>query len=160
MTTSCQFVSRQFYFCIKPSFHTYVSRTHHSARCLKMYGYQWSQAITVFATKACELATKSHMLNFCEGLCRDMLWQWSIETNNARKKRFPVFQKKRAKPQITTTFGKSLFLILCKEKNNNFCPPRKKSKVKKKLTMTFGKSLFLIKCKEKEFLPSEKKEQS
>ena len=55
---------------LKPGFHTCVSRTHNSARWLKMYGHQWSQAITAFATKACELATKSHMLNFCEGLCR------------------------------------------------------------------------------------------
>ena len=79
---------------LKPGFHTCVSRTHNSARCLKMYGHQWSQAIIAFATKACELATKSHMLNFCEGLCPDMLWLWSIETNNARKKKFLSSRKK------------------------------------------------------------------
>ena len=48
----------------KPSFHRCVSRTHNSAWCLKMYGHQWSQAITAFATKACELVTMSHMLDF------------------------------------------------------------------------------------------------
>ena len=56
---------------------------------LSMYKHQWSQTITAFATKAYELATKSHMLNFCEGLrglCRDMLLLWSIETNNPRNK--------------------------------------------------------------------------
>ena len=113
---------------LKPGFHTCASRTHNSARCLEMYGHQWSQAIAAFATKACELATKPHMLNFCEGLCRDMLWLCSIETNNARKKKFPVLQKTRAKPKITTTFGKSVFLI------NSW-----------RLMTTFRKSLFLIK---------------
>ena len=85
---------------LKPGFHTCVSRTHNSARCLKMYGHQWSQAITAFATKACDLAKKSHMLNFCEGLCCDMLWLWSIETNNARKKKiFSPPKKSKAKKQ-------------------------------------------------------------
>ena len=31
-----------------------------------MYGHQLSQTIPPFAAKACEVATKSHMLNFCE----------------------------------------------------------------------------------------------
>ena len=57
-----------------------------------------SQAIPAFVIKACVLATKSHLLNFCEGLrglCCDMLWLWPIATNNARnKKRFSVLQKK------------------------------------------------------------------
>ena len=83
---------------VKPGFHTCVSRTHNSAQCLTMYGHQWSQAITAFATKPCELATKLHMLNFCKGLrgiCRDMLWLWPIETNNARhNKYFLSFGKK------------------------------------------------------------------
>ena len=82
-----------------------------------MDGHQSSQAIPAFATKSCELVTQSHMFNFCEGLrglCRDMPWLWSIETNNAKHKIFFVFWKKRAKQKktknITTTFGKSLFL--------------------------------------------------
>ena len=89
------------------SIHVLVGRT--------MYGHQWSQAITAFATKACELATKSHMLNFCEGLrglCRNMLWLWSIETNNARNKKDFLSSKKKAKTKKTMpTYGKSLFLI-------------------------------------------------
>ena len=103
--------------CLKPGFHTCVSRTHNSARCLKMHGHQCSQAITTFATKACELATKSYMLNFCEGLrdlCRDILWLWPIETDYAKHKKYFLSCKKRAKlktKNITTTFGKSLFLI-------------------------------------------------
>ena len=103
--------------CLKPGFHTCVSRTHNGTRCLMMYGHQWSQSIPVFATKACELATKLHMLNFCEGLrglCRDMLWLWPIETNNPKNNKNVLFSQKKAKPKtkkITTTFGKSLFLI-------------------------------------------------
>ena len=55
------------YLCyIKPGFNTCVSRPHNSARWLTMYGHQCSQAIPAFAIKACVLATKSHMLNFCE----------------------------------------------------------------------------------------------
>ena len=103
---------------LKPGFHTCVSRKHNNARCLTMYGHQWSQAIAAFATKAWDLAKKLHMLNFCEslrGLCRNMLWLWSIETQQRKKqKRFSVLRKKRAKPKtkkITTTFGMSLFLI-------------------------------------------------
>ena len=63
---------------------------------------QWSQAIPALATKAGELATKSHMLNFCEGLrglCRDMLWPWSIETNNARNKKDFLSSEKKPKPK-------------------------------------------------------------
>ena len=97
-----------------------------------MYDHQWSQAITAFATKACELATKSHMSNFCEGFCRDMLWLWSIETKHARKKDFLSSREKRAKPKIKTTFGKSLFLIKFKKQKKNFCPPKKKSKATNK----------------------------
>ena len=103
---------------LEPDFHTCVSRTHNGARCLMMYGHQWSQAIPAFATEPCEIATKSHMLNFYEvlrGLCRDMLWLWPMGTNNAMKQKiFFVFRKKFKvdnKKKITTTFRKSLFLI-------------------------------------------------
>ena len=117
---------------IKPGFHTCVNRTHNVARCLSMYGHHCSQAIPAFAIKACVLATKLHMLNFCEGLrglCRDMLWLWSIETNNARnKKRFSVLRKKiKAKnKKITTTFGKSLFLIKYQMRYAIYIPPNTK----------------------------------
>ena len=87
---------------IKPGFHTCVSRTHNNARCLTMYGHQWSQSIPAFATKACEVATKSHVLNFCEGLrglCRDVLWLWSIETNNARNKKSFLSSEKKGQSQ-------------------------------------------------------------
>ena len=65
-----------------------------------MYGHQWTQTITTFAAKAYELATKSHMLNFCEGLrglCRDILWLWPIETNNARNKKDFLSSEKKSK---------------------------------------------------------------
>ena len=70
---------------------------YNSARCLTMYVHQWTQTITAFATKACKVATKLHMFNFCEclqGLCRDMLRLWSIEINNARKKKIFCLPKK------------------------------------------------------------------
>ena len=83
---------------IKPGFHTCVSRTHNGAQCLSVYGHHCSQAIPAFASKACELATKLHMLNFCEemrGLCRNVWWLRPIETNNARnKKDFLCSEKK------------------------------------------------------------------
>ena len=44
---------------------------------------------------------------------------------------FPVLQKKRAKPKITTTFGKSLFLIKCK-KQKIISVLRKKEQSQKK----------------------------
>ena len=50
----------------KAGFHTCVSRTRNSAQCFSIYRYQCSQAITAFATKACEHPTKAHILNFCE----------------------------------------------------------------------------------------------
>ena len=62
---------------LKGGSHTCVSRTHNNARCLPIYGQQCSPEIPAFATKACMLTTKPHMLNFFEGmrgLCRDMLW--------------------------------------------------------------------------------------
>ena len=65
-----------------------------------MDGHQSSQAIPAFGTKSCELVTQSHMFNFCEGLrglCRDMPWLWSIETNNAKHKNFFCFLKKKSK---------------------------------------------------------------
>ena len=55
-----------------------------------------------------------------------------IETNNVRKKRFPVLQKKRAKQKITTTFGKSLFLIKCKKQKRIFVLRKKRAKPKTK----------------------------
>ena len=64
---------------IKAGFHACVSSTYNSTRCLSMSGHQCSQAISVFATKACVLATKSHMLNFCKAyatICCDCdLWE-------------------------------------------------------------------------------------
>ena len=71
--------------------------------------WQCWQAIPTFTTKACKLATKSHMLNFCEGLrglCRNMLWLWSIETNNSRNKKYFLVPKKRAKPKNNDDFRK------------------------------------------------------
>ena len=75
---------------LKAGFYTCVSRTHNGAQCLSIDGHQWSQAISAFAVKACVLATKSNMLNFCEGmwgLCWDMLWLWPVGADNAGRKK-------------------------------------------------------------------------
>ena len=76
---------------------------HNSGWCLSMYGHQWSQAITAFTIKTCLLATKLHMLNFCErmqGLCRDILWLWPMGTDNAEHKKIFCFSKRKSKAKI------------------------------------------------------------
>ena len=55
------------YLCIKPGFHTCVSRTHSGVRYLQIYGHQCSQTIPAFAIKTCALAWKMRMLNFSRG---------------------------------------------------------------------------------------------
>ena len=88
-----------------------------------------SQAIPAFATKACELTTKSHMLNFCEAcvaICCDCdLWE-SITQNT---KRFSVLRKKEQSSKqknITMTFGKSLFLTQFRMRHAIYIPPNSK----------------------------------
>ena len=83
-------------------FYTCVSRKRNSAWCLSIYGQQCSQAITAFATKACALATKSHMLNFWErmrGLRCDMPWLWPMGTANAGNKMIFLFSEQKARPE-------------------------------------------------------------
>ena len=85
---------------IKAGFHTCVSSMHNCTRCLSMYGLHCSQAILAFAIKTCALATKSHMLNFCEAcaaICCDL---WKPITQDTeyfsffRKKEISLKQKK------------------------------------------------------------------
>ena len=103
--------------------------------------HQWSQTIPAFRTKACELATKSHMLNFCEslrGLCHEMLWLWPIEIDNAGHKKIFCPPKKRAKQKtktITTTFGKSLFLTKYRMRYAIYIPPNAKKNLAINQTM-------------------------
>ena len=109
---------------IKAGFHTCVCRTHNVSRCLSMYGQHCSQAISAFAIKACELATKSHMLNFCEAcvaICCDCdLWSPIIQDT----KRFSVLRKKRAKLKTkNTTFEKSLFSTQYQMRYAIYIPP-------------------------------------
>ena len=85
---------------------------HNGTQCLSMYRHHSSQVIPAFAMKACVLATKSRMLNFCDacaaicGNCnlRELIMQVT--------KTFSVCQKKQRSKQIniTMTFGKSLLL--------------------------------------------------
>ena len=109
--------------CLKAGFHTCVSITHNGTRCLLIYGHQYSQAIPVFATKPCVLTTKSHMLNFCKGLrslCRDMQWLWPMGTDNTGKK------AREQTKNITTTFGKLLFLTQYRMRYSIYIPPNTK----------------------------------
>ena len=81
---------------LKAGFHTCVSRTHNGARCLTMYGHQCLQAIISFAIKACVLATKSHMLNFCE-VCTAICCDWDLwKPITQDTKIFSVVRKERA----------------------------------------------------------------
>ena len=102
----------QLKFCkVNPGFHACVRTKHNAARCLTMYGHQCSQAIPVFAIKACVLATKLHMLNFCEtcaAICCDCdLWEPIAQIT---KKFLSSKKREKLKPKNITTFGKSLFL--------------------------------------------------
>ena len=53
-------------------------------------------------------------------LCRDMLWLWSIETNNARNKKDFLSSEKKI---MTTTFGKSIFIIKYRMRYAIYMPP-------------------------------------
>ena len=78
-----------------------------------MYGHQLSQTIPPFAAKACEVATKSHMLNFCEA-CAAICCDCDLQKPTTRETKKIFCPKKRANPKtkkITTTFGKLLLLI-------------------------------------------------
>ena len=94
----CKFVSLLYLRCGNDMFlrlvYTCVSKTHNSTRYLSMYGHHFSQAIPAFTIKACELATKSHMFNFCKtcaAICCDCdLW----EPITKETKRFSVLRKK------------------------------------------------------------------
>ena len=78
-------------------FHTCVSRTHSGTRCLSMYGHHCSQPIPALAIKTCVLATKSHMLNFCEA-CAAMCCDCDLlEPITQGTTRFSVLRKKKSK---------------------------------------------------------------
>ena len=95
-----------------------------------MYGHRCSQAIPAFAIKPCVLATKSHMLNFCESLCRNILRLRSIETNHAGHKKDSLSSAKKSKTtNIMTTFGKSLFLLKYRMRYAIYMPPNTKDLV-------------------------------
>ena len=130
---------------LKPGFHKCVSKTHNGARCLPLYGHQCSQTFSALATKACELAKTSHMLNFCEGLrdlCRDMLWLRSIETDYAgHKKDFLFSNKKKTKlktKNITTTFGRLLLLTKYRMRYAIYIPPNTKDLAINQTMVTYG----------------------
>ena len=72
-----------------------------------------------------------------QGLCCDMLWLWPVRTNNAGYKNIFCPPKNRAKHRtknITTTFGKSLFLTQYHMRYTIYIPPNTKD-LAKKLTM-------------------------
>ena len=121
----------------------------------------WTPMITSdhsLRNKTCDLATKSHMLNFCEAyaaICCDCDLQ---KPTTQDKKRFPVLQKKRTKPKITTTFGKSLFLIKCKKLKRISVLRKKRAKPKQKNNDGIRKVFISDKMQEtkKNFCPPKK----
>ena len=66
---------------------------------------------------------------------------WSIETNNARNKKDFLYSEKRAKPKtkkITTTFGKSLFLIKYRLRYAIYMPPNTKDLAINQTMVAYG----------------------
>ena len=125
---------------VKAGFNTCVSRTRNNGRCLSIYRHQCSQAVPAFATKACVLATKSHMLNFCEACvaicCECDLWQPIMQVT----KRFSVRKKSKTqnKKNITTTSGKSLFLTQYQMRYAIYITPNAKDLVTNLTMIAYG----------------------
>ena len=129
---------------IKSGFHACVSKPHGGAQCLLIYEHHCSQTIRAFATKACVLTTKSHTMNFPEGLrglCCDALWL-IYENMKAKYKNIFFFSEKRAKPKsnfITTTFRKSLFITQYRMRYAIYIPLNAKD-----LSIDFARKTTLI----------------
>ena len=116
----------QLKFCkVKPGFHACVRTKHNAARCLTMYGHQCSQAIPVFAIKACVLATKLHMLNFCEACaaicCYCDLWEPITKV----KTLFFFFEKKEqnSKQKIQQRLSESRYFLTLYRMRYAICIP-------------------------------------
>ena len=72
---------------------------------------------------------------------RDMLWLWSIETNNAKTKKIFCPPKKRAKlktKKLTTIFGKSVFLIKWRRRYAIYMPPNTKDLAINQTMVAYG----------------------
>ena len=76
------------------------------------------------------------------GLCRDMLWLGSIETNNARNKKAFLFSENKEQSQknkrITTAFKKSLFLVKCRTRYVIYMPPDTKDLAINQTMVAYG----------------------
>ena len=77
-------------------FYTCVSRTHSGARCFLIHKYHCSQAIPAFATKACALASKWHLLKISEGMRYAVTATYGNWERKIQKK-FRTFEKKESK---------------------------------------------------------------
>ena len=107
-----------------------------------MYGHQWSQAIPALAIKACLLATKSHILNFCEVCaticCNFDLWE---PTTQDTKRFFLSSETKRTKLKTKrniTTVGKLLFLTQYRMRYTIYIPPNTKDLVINLTKVAYG----------------------
>ena len=105
----------------------------------------WTPMITsdtAFATKACELATKSHVLNFLRGLVRPVpRYAVTVIYRTQETKKIFCLPKKRAKPKtkkITTTFGKSLFLLIYRMRYAIYMPPNTKDLAINQTMVAYG----------------------
>ena len=93
--------------------------------------------------KSLRARNKVAHVELLRGLCRDMLWLWSIETNNARnKKKIFCLPKKKEQSQkqkkIATTFGKSLFLIKHRMSYAIYMPPNTKDLATNQTMVAYG----------------------
>ena len=85
-----------------------------------------------------------NMLNFYKslrGLCRDMLWLWPIETDNAGYKKYFLSSKKKTKlkrKNIPTTFGKLLFLTEYRMSYEIYTPPNTKDLAINQTMVAYG----------------------
>ena len=85
-----------------------------------------------------------NMLNFYKslrGLCRDMLWLWPIETDNAGYKKYFLSSKKKTKlkrKNIPTTFGKLLFLTEFRMRYAIYTPPNTKDLAINQTMVAYG----------------------
>ena len=123
------YISPSLYAQFKTGFHTCVSKTLNSARCLSMFGHQCSQAIPAFTTKACVLAHvellrgDARLVPRCAGTATYGNRERSIQ------KRFSVLRQKRARPRkylITMSFRKSILITQHRTLYVIYIPPDEK----------------------------------
>ena len=105
----------------------------------------WTPMITSnpsLRNKSLQARNKVVHVELLRSLCRDMLWLWSIETNNARNKKDFLFSEKKSKAKnkkkITRTFGKLLFLLKHRTRYTIYMPPNTKDIAINQMMVAYG----------------------